>query len=124
MSPAGCTVAPRPTFSWTRVAGATSYWLIVSDMEDMNHPSATWWVNVIVTGTSHVPSEPFPRGATFYWKVKTRFGEQGGRWSGARRFTGSENCTPPQVSLTGAGHAIRRAPAASRRPPTTRTAIR
>jgi hypothetical protein len=101
--PLACTTQQTPAFSWTPVAGATGYWLIVSDTWDMNQPGAVWWVNTVVPGTSYVPPVSFPIGVPFYFKVKSVFGDQGGAWSLASSFTAKVNCTPPVVTVSGGG---------------------
>jgi hypothetical protein len=68
-TPLGCSL-PTPTFSWTPVAPAIGYWLLVSNNADFSAPGATWFVNHQLTGTSYSPGIAFAPGR-YYVKVKT-----------------------------------------------------
>jgi hypothetical protein len=96
----GETITTDPTFSWTRMAGATDYHLIVSKEPDFSpsydyvytdYPSFTPYTY----GTSGL-QDAYPNG-TYYWKVEARnSGHTVIATSGVRSFT--KQMTLPLIS--------------------------
>jgi hypothetical protein len=91
--PLGCTPTTRPTFTWLASAGATGYWLLVSDKWDFGSPDAHWLVNAVVPKTAFKSPVAFPRGPTYYWKVKSIFSDHPGSWSMAGSFEARQACS-------------------------------
>ena len=97
------TAVPPPTFTWTAVANATSYRLIVATNAgalptDPTSPSCGTGcvLNVTPTGTSYVaPAGVFGTGVTYYWVVHARSSSQYGDWSAVFSFTTAGAVGPP-----------------------------
>jgi hypothetical protein len=91
-----------PSLSWSEVAGATSYRLILATNPGALPTNATAGtcgtgciLNVTPVGTSYTP----PAGAlapntTYYWEVDARSADQFGNWSAIFSFTTAGNAGP------------------------------
>ena len=99
--PVGDIPVQKPVFRWNPVPDATSYWLLVSDQEDIG--SGRWLINEgSLTGTSFASSCTFACGQTYYWKVKYRIGDVPCTWSRIVSFTvncsGPTDPVPPEIT--------------------------
>ena len=111
-------VSTTPTFSWSSVAGANRYWLVVATSQASlpTDPTATSCPDCVTTGlsgntgsTSYTPPTAFPNGGTtrtlspnttYYWKVQgwNTDGTQG-NYSTVRSFTTAATLLPaPSLS--------------------------
>jgi hypothetical protein len=77
-----------PTISWTPVAGATQYRLIVatnpSDLPTdpaVTTGGASVVIDAVARGTEYTPATPLTSGTTYYFEVIATDGSQGGTWS-------------------------------------------
>jgi hypothetical protein len=75
---AATTTDDTPTFTWTSVAGATSYEIA---LDQVNAPVAS----VTVTSTNYTPSSLGP--GLYYWRVRARNAGGTGDWSATRTLT-------------------------------------
>jgi hypothetical protein len=71
--PQGCVPTQTPTFRWTSIPAAVSYWLVVADAADMSAPTTRWLIDANTTATSYAtPSGVvFEPQRTYYAKVKS-----------------------------------------------------
>ncbi len=88
----------EPSFSWTPIAGASSYELEVST--DPSYPT-----NAIIldsTGlisTSYTPQSFFPNHTTLYWRLRARdVNGDAGSWNDGQSFTETFDQTTPSVT--------------------------
>ena len=109
---AGATgVSRTPTFSWSAVAGATSYWLLVATTPTSlptdpmaTAPSGGVDINVTTPLTTYTPIDPINLNKTYYWEVLAYNSGQEGTWSTIGTFTTvaaintpAGGFTPPQI---------------------------
>ncbi len=86
-----------PTLSWTPVAGATSYRIVIAPTAAAltNDPTSadcpTCLTNAVVPGAQGSGYVPYlgllAVGSTYYWSVKARSPDSYGAWSAVRSFT-------------------------------------
>jgi uncharacterized repeat protein (TIGR01451 family) len=106
------TAVPPPTFTWTAVANATSYRLLVATnagalpTDPTSSSCGTGCVlDVTPTGTSYTaPAGVISPGTAYYWQVHARSASQYGTWSAVIGFTTTSNGFVQQGSkLVGSG---------------------
>jgi predicted phage tail protein len=107
-------VSLRPTFSWTSVAGATAYRVMVApgsvalpSNKDENLCGACT-INTEVTGTSLKASPALAYGGAYHWQVKARTAAGWTAWSGVSTLTtapGSVYC-PSGWTVVGSGRGV------------------
>jgi|GEM_PF-3022446 len=95
VSPASAAVQQSitPTFTWSPVAQANLYRLIVATNSadlptdpDLTTGGASVLINTTTTGTSFTPSAPFDRSATIFWEIIATNDTHGGTWSSISSF--------------------------------------
>lgn len=93
--PSGPVNTLRPTFTWSAVAGATSYTLYVLD------PQENWVVRATdLTSTSFTPTTDLPAGIQLRWKVKGESACGPGPYSPSTYFTVQDPNAAPWVRIT------------------------
>lgn len=83
-----------PVFSWSPVAGATSYRILVAtNAADLptNSTATNGGSSVVINATNSTPnftpSTPLTAGTTCYWEAQARNATEYGIWSGVNSFT-------------------------------------
>jgi predicted outer membrane repeat protein len=82
----------RPTFEWSDITGATSYWLQVSENDTFMPPTLTkaFFVSTY-TSTTNLPANTL-----FYWRVRAKVSGAYGDWSEVWTFTTGN---PPSIPV-------------------------
>jgi hypothetical protein len=88
-SPQGTTTPLRPTLSWTKVSGASSY-----DIQILRGRELTRFFYGH-TGTSRHLLNPLPANVVLTWRVRARAGGSTGSWSAGKKFIVSP---PPPIT--------------------------
>jgi len=91
----GSGIPTSPTFSWTSVAGATSYRIMVATTPSAlpsDPTSSTCGIGCVIddtpSGTSYTPGNGIlVAGTTYYWEVHARSPQQYGNWSAVFNFS-------------------------------------
>jgi Bacterial Ig domain len=95
--PSGAISNPRPTFTWSEVAGAETYTIYVQRVSNGEVVAQ----GQLIDGTSFTPASALPEGVDLRWKVKGECdgGRRAGTYSASTQFR-VQTAAPPAVTIT------------------------